>query len=802
MAATPASPSGGEQPGQPGTTGPPRTLTEWLRRRDDRQLVRLLQLRPDLALPAPPDIVSLAGRVAVRSSTQRAIDALDAHVLRALENLVLAAGSGDTVTDPDPGALDELFDRALVWGDEHVVHVVPTVREAFGPYPAGLGRPAAALFPLVPDISLVPVLRTLGLPPAAQPRAGMSVAARVADPAWLRETLAAVPDDERDVLERLAAGPPLGTVRSAHVTDDEELDAPHRLMTRGLLVPLDAQRVELPREVGLAIRSSLAAPDSSAPPPIRLVERAPGELDRLGTTAVLEVLRLVDALADGWSRQPPATLRSGGLGVRDLRRTARDLGLDESRTAVVVETAYAAGLINASTGMEPAFLPTPDYDVWRQRSTAQRWTALASAWLAMTRQPSLINQRGDRDRVISALGPDVERGTMPALRRQVLALLTDIAPGAAPAEREDVLAVLAWHQPRRAPAQRALVVSILEEADLLGVTAAGGLTGYSRTLLTGSTAAAQHALEAALPDPVDHFLVQPDLTLVVPGPPEPPLAAELALIADLESTGGASVYRITAASVRRALDNGRTGDELAAFVQQRSRTPIPQALSYLIEDAARRHGVLRSGHAGAYLRCDDAALLARVVSDRNVASLRLRLLAPTVAVSDAPVTRLLDVLRDAGFAPAAESPEGELITLDAEPPRAPSRPAVRTIVARTAVGSEQQVAELVRRMRAADEAPRPDPRVAALVGQVAGVTSASTMELLRRAVREDRAVDFGSAEADGRVSAHTMRPISLAAGVVRGYERGRAGLAAYPVHRITWIRLADDLDPDDDLDGA
>jgi hypothetical protein len=799
VAATPASPSDGA-PSQPAGTA--ATLTEWLRRRDDRSLVRLLRLRPDLALPAPPDITSLAGRVAVRSSTQRAIDALDAHVLRALENLVLGAGSGDSVTDPDPDALDELFDRALAWGDEHVVHLVPTVREAFGPYPAGLGRPAAALFPLVPELSLVPVLRALGLPAAAQPRAGMSVAARVADPEWLADALAALPDDERDVVERLAAGPPLGTIRSVRLADDAEPDAAHRLISRGLLVPVDAQRVELPREVGRAVRSRLVGPDSSAPPPIRLVERAPGELDRLGTTAVLEMLRLVETLAGSWSRQPPATLRSGGLGVRDMRRTARDLGLDEGGTAVVVEVAYAAGLINASNGIEPAFLPTPEYDAWRERGTAQRWTALASAWLAMTRQPSLVNQRGDRDRVIGALGPDVERGTMPGLRRQVLALLADVAPGAAPADRADVLGVLAWRQPRRAPAQRSLVESVLDEADLLGVTAAGGLTGYSRTLLTGSTTAAEHALEAALPDPVDHFLVQPDLTLVVPGPPEPPLAAELALVADLESTGGASVYRITESSVRRALDHGRTGDELAAFVTQRSRTPIPQALSYLIEDAARRHGVLRSGHAGAYLRCDDTALLTRVVSDRSVAALRLRLLAPTVAVTDAAVTRLLDVLRDAGFAPAAESPEGELITLDAEPPRSPTRPAVRAAFARSAVGSDQHVAELVRRIRAADEAPRQDPRVATLAGQVAGVTSASTMELLRRAVREDRAVDFGSAEADGRVTAHTVRPISLAAGIVRGYERGRAGLAAYPVHRITWIRLVDEADADDDPDGA
>ena len=39
------------------------------------------------------------------------------------------------------------------------------------------------------------------------------------------------------------------------------------------------------------------------------------------------------------------------------------------------------------------------------------------------------------------------------------------------------------------------------------------------------------------------------------------MGAELALLADLESTGGASVYRITERSVRRALDAGRSGHD-------------------------------------------------------------------------------------------------------------------------------------------------------------------------------------------------------------------------------------------------
>jgi hypothetical protein len=781
-------------PARPPDGGAATSLPEWLRGRDDRQLTRLLRLRPDLALPAPADLTTLAARMGVRSSTQRAVDGLNAHGLRALESLVLAAGTGDIVDTPPLDGLDELLDLGLVWGDAERVHLVPTVREAVGPYPAGLGRPAAVLFSLVPDLQLVPVLRHLGLPPAAQPRAGAAVAEFLRDPERIRQLIAEADDAERDVLTRLAAGPPVGTVRHTRLAATEAAhSAPHRLLNRGLLAPLDTQRVELPREVGLVVRDAADSEASAEPPVVELVSRDPGELDRLGATAVLEFLRLVDALADAWTAQPPPLLRSGGVGVRELRRTARELAVDEQTAALVAEVAYAAGLLNSTNGPEPVYLPSTDYDAWQARGAAARWLVLASAWLTMTRQPSLVNQRGERDRMITALGPDAERGTIPALRRHVLETLLDLPPGAAPANRDDVLAVLSWHQPRRASGQRPLAEAILAEADLLGVTAAGGSTGYTRTLLAGSTGAAEHALAAALPEPVDHFLVQPDLTAVVPGQPEPALAAELAQVADLESTGGAYVYRFTAASIRRALDAGRTGEQLGEFVQTRSRTPVPQALRYLIDDAARRHGVLRAGAAAAYLRCDDEALLARVVADRHVEALHLRLLAPTVVVSDAPANRVLEVLRAAGYSPAAEAAGGGVIALGAEAPRAPARPAARSVTARGAATSDAQLGELVRRMRAGEAAAEASRHAPPPV-QIPGVTSATTMELLRRAVREDQLIWLSIAEADGSATAHELYPISLAAGLVRGYERGRDQLIAFPVHRITGIRVLDSED--------
>src|SRR6478752_52011 len=321
------------------------SLAEWLRRRSDEQLIELLRRRPDVALPAPADIATLASRVGVRSSVQRAVDALDEFTLRVLEARVLLherAVPVDAVARWLPGvtasrlaqALDELRTLALVWGDDNGLHLVASVPDAVGPYPAGLGRPAARLLGAVSDLALAPVLRALGLPPAFQPRSGEEVARVLRSPAKVAAMLERLEPAERDVVQRLAAGPPIGAVGDALLPADPATDTtpPRRLIARGLLIPIDTQTVELPREVGLAIRA---------------VDRAPEELDRLGATAVLDTVRLVETLGAEWTHRPAPALRGGGVGVRELRRAARALDVGEDVAAVLLETAAAAGLVAA-----------------------------------------------------------------------------------------------------------------------------------------------------------------------------------------------------------------------------------------------------------------------------------------------------------------------------------------------------------------------------------------------------------------------------------------------------------------------
>ena len=73
---------------------PPPTLAAWLRTRDDAQLGALLVARPDVARPAPSDVVALACRLAVPVSVDRALDELDAGTLQVLDVVLLAPTDG------------------------------------------------------------------------------------------------------------------------------------------------------------------------------------------------------------------------------------------------------------------------------------------------------------------------------------------------------------------------------------------------------------------------------------------------------------------------------------------------------------------------------------------------------------------------------------------------------------------------------------------------------------------------------------------------------------------------------------
>ncbi|MDO3701525.1 helicase-associated domain-containing protein [Micromonospora sp. C28SCA-DRY-2] len=816
------------------------SLADHLRSLPDESLAALLQLRPDLVVPVPADVSALAIRAQSRVSVARALDGLDQFTLQILDaaRLTRDPADGTTSTDavlamatagphpPAPTAVRAAVNRLralfLLYGPESSLQIVGGIDEV-SPYPAGLGRPAAELDP-----------RT---------------AALCADPAKLRRTLLAAPPSARAILDRLAAGPPVGSVppgalqappvgaEDALPPDPTNGGAPtgspvrwlvdHRLLVRISGGAGGTGTVELPREIGLLLRrdSGPLGPLRTSPPPVTAAPREPKAADSAGAGQTMEVVRLTEALLENLAAEPVPVLRSGGLGVRELRRLARVGGVDEPTAALLLEVAYAAGLLGemdlpgattARHGADQQVLPTAGYEVWRASSLAQRWEQLARAWLTMTRQVGLVGQRDDRDRPITVLSAEAERAGAPLARRSVLGVLADLEPATAPTP-EEVQELLDWRAPRRSRGREAAHREVLAEAATLGVTGLGALTSYGRLLLADVTAGdergaddplglrmeaeegepstAVRALDALLPAPVDHFLVQADLSVVVPGPPDPALAAELEVVAEQESAGGASVYRVTTASVRRALDAGYSADDLHGLFRRRSRTPVPQGLTYLIDDVARKHGGLRVGSAGGYVRSDDEALLTEVLADRRLESLALRRLAPTVLVTPYQVNRMLLALRDAGYAPVPEDASGAAVLSRPKTRRAPARVSVaaRTLdplaTPKLSMPRLLGVVEQIRRGDAAARAARRAPAVvrgvADRTGPVAVPSHSDALAVLQQAVRDKALVWVGYVDAHGATASRLVRPVSIGAGYLRAEDERTEMLHTFALHRIT-----------------
>ncbi|EXG79509.1 helicase-associated domain-containing protein [Cryptosporangium arvum] len=775
------------------------SLADHYRALTDEQLERLFAARPDLAVPVPSDFSVLAQRAHSRMSVARALDHLDRFHLEVLDALRLVAGPNHRAdrkeamdllrSAPDFSVrrvLDHLVTLGLAWPDGETTLRLPSMLdEVASRYTAGLGRPIAALIQDERTDDLTPVLAALHLPSVPQPEATALISDAFGDPVRLTALLDACPPEAIALLERLAGGGnPVGALRDVRrPTDPNDADTPGRwLLVHGLLVPLDASTVELPREVGLALRGDapLGPVHPVEPAPAAATPVAKDRIDGAGAGQALEVLRQTASLLDACADDPPPVLKAGGLGVRELRRLARAAGVDEPTAALLLEIAHEAGLLARTSDADPTWLPTSSFDVWQATPAERRWAQLAGAWSSMARMPALVGTRDERDRAVAALSAEVTRSAAPTLRSQTLHVLVEY-PG--PLSEADIVGVLDWRAPRRGGRRRDEVVSEqLGEATTLGVLAQTTLTTFGKALVTGGDPIP--ALAGLLPDPVDHVLVQADLTVVAPGPLEPALSAEMALVADVESAGGATVYRVTPESVRRALDAGRSGSDLQSFFSARSRTPVPQSLTYLIDDMARRHGGLRVGAASAYLRSDDPTLLATVLADRRCADLGLRRIADTVLVSSTAVNRVIETLRACGYVPAAEDASGGLVLGWPEARRAPARPPRGAPRGANEISLDQDyLAGAAAAVRRGDEAARAARRAPVLT-QPGEADPGAALSILQQAARDRARVWLSYVDAHGGVTARIVRPVSVGAGYLRAEDDRTETEHTFALHRV------------------
>ncbi|NGO80917.1 DNA-binding protein [Streptomyces sp. YC504] len=796
----------------------PRTLAEELRQRDDASLGALLRARADLLNPVPNDLTQLATRAGTRASVVRALERLDTFALQTAEALAVApdpatydqlkallTGDGERHADIEsalPVALGTLREQAVVWGGDDRLRLVRTARELLvpspgHPSPTGLGPTVGETTAGMSPGRVQQLLTAAGLPATHDPVSAVRALTDLFhDRTRMSALLDEAPVEALEVLGRLTWGPPYGQVTAqpaAHV---------RWLLDRGLLLPTAPGTVVLPREAALHLRGGRAHREPRPlPPPVEAASTHSGRVvDATAAGQAYTALATVEELLKDWDEGGPTVLRAGGLSVRDLKRTAVALDVSEPVAAFWVELAYAAGLVASDGAADERYAATPAYDAWLERPAVERWSVLASAWLVATRTAGVAGSRDSKDRVLSVLGPHLDRSAAPEVRRRVLDLLAALPEGGAPTQAA-ILERLRWERPLRGAAgegdlRSRLAQWTLTEAELLGVTGRGALSSHGRALLAEDPSLVQAGLAPLLPDPLDHVLLQADLTAVAPGPLERPLADMLSVLADVESKGGATVYRFTAGSVRRALDAGKSASDLQAFLTAHSRTPVPQPLSYLIDDVARKHGHLRIGAASAYVRCDDESVLGEILADKRSQGLRLRRLSPTVLAAQADPGTLLEGLRSMGFAPAAESADGDVLITRAHSHRTPPRTAPDPVPDGPPSPDATLLGAAVRAIRAGDTAsttPRKTAPAAADNGQLPRTTAAETLATMQAAVMTGDALWIGYVNAEGAASQRVIAPVRVEGGFVTGYDHTADEVRTYPLHRITGVaELAED----------
>jgi len=313
----------------------------------------------------------------------------------------------------------------------------------------------------------------------------------------------------------------------------------------------------------------------------------------------------------------------------------------------------------------------------------------------------------------------------------------------------------------------------------LGVTGQGAISTFGIKLLSESE---DLGIESALPKPVDHILIQADNSAVAPGPLLPELASEMGTIADIESRGGATVYRFSEASIRRGLDHGKTGDQIKTFLGRTSKTPMPQPLEYLIADVAKRHGRLRVGSAHTYIRCEDEGLVQQILHDKKCEHLRLRKIAPQVLVTDFELAEVIGELREFGYLPAAENAGGVLLS-QPNLRRSKSRPKPPRIISEFTAPKEAIVIAAVKSIKTGERSRKVEPIVP-------GTSSNETLALINQYIAEGKTLMISYADNNGGVSNRIIDPISISLGTLTARDEASDEIVQFRIPRINGVAPA------------
>lgn len=490
--------------------------------------------------------------------------------------------------------------------------------------------------------------------------------------------------------------------------------------------PLTVTRGEqhvVPREVALILRDGRYLPADTPPEPLEQVTPAPAD----GLWAPIAGVRyLLSELAKVPAPWNPAR----GVGRRALTERAVTMGVPYDDLVCWLELAAVAGLVG---GADNEVRPTSAATAWLAASPDQMWRLLIEPWL-------------DSDRLLTRSRPD-ELGAVTATGQPRTALHRRHVLQAWPQGRitpDGLRAHIAWQRPRMAEAA-AQAGEFAAELERLGLVVGG--------VPTEALSHVPDALDQVrLADAAQQgLIVQPDLTVIAPLNLDTATWSLLHDISGLESWGPVTMHRIDPALLRSAVGR-REPREVLADLAGASRTPLPQSLEYLVNDAARSQPV----------RIWSATLVRAPADDADtLRDLGLQEIAAGTFSTEEPLDVLRDRLLAAGVPVETTTSRDPATPLEYPRSSAHDPAAVDRLVARL-VGHEQVHAQ-----------PPPlqpvDPvTVAARCGQA--VADAASLW-----------VEFHDG---GSTLTHLVEPFELRAGMLSGWSLSAGRTITVPLSRI------------------
>ncbi|MDJ1130830.1 helicase C-terminal domain-containing protein [Streptomyces iconiensis] len=810
-------------------------LTAWLRGLTEENLHGVLTVRPDaVAPPEPHSLSELADRLQRPASVALALRRLPLPCLQAAEALAALGdraapddlkdllepvedtaqpagceaehaehteSTESTAFDSVDSVLTELAAHALVWPDgQGLLRSAAPLRRLWEA-PLGFGPGLAELLGTCSSDELRGMVTALGLRAVGNRKQQRldALLAHHRDPRSVLPLVASAPRAARELLEEHAFSGPAAPDEPAIMfgsPGSADRSTPGLLwcVERGLLVHARGAYgpALMPAEIALFLRGpDWHAPFAPHPPDIDLTPVTTKEAERETSAAAASFVGMATAVLSECAGAPPQRLKSGGVGVRELTRLGKAVQCEQAAVRLVLECARACGLLSVDNDR---YAVTEAYDTWSRQEPAQRLVPLLRAWWHFPGTPSL--SRDADGKALPALdNAQLCDGCVQA-RQGLLAAAGALPPGHGAKAPEELATRVAWYRPYAdSPAQDTTpFATAVREAETLGVLARGALSPLGEALRTRTHTApgsltstdadtdtdadadadADELREQAarlLPRATHTARFGADLTAVVPGVPTAQLAALLDLAADREARSAASVWRFGPSSVRRALDTGHTAESLEAELTAHCEAPLPQTLTYLLADTARRHGHIRVAPASCVIHSADEALISEIAVHRALAKLKLRRLAPTVLLSAAPLDTALAALRTEGYAPVAESADGAARVESPARRRAARVPRPRSTPRNAALPASPDTRALAGKLLAAPPSPPPPAPLQGgppygtdteeiVDGCAAGLSLADSRQLAH-AIDHEEAVTIEYTAASGNTTVRTLTQLEL-----------------------------------------